>query len=422
MTSQAQQKKGYPLPENVAPSETQSFCVTIPAGDEFRNAMLGQLLELGQWWKWKRSEALPVAATQTALTWREMYSIEEDCGGDNMATVEEICEGVTCAIEKAAKAILLGINASPSDSLTINPDGSVEVASGEAPADDPTTTDLNEQWAAEMGGSIAIAKGLELFFDRLDTYYGATNGTPVQTADFTKANIKAYFPSDPEMDAAIDYYYTYRATNGRFLFDTSDTFEQYLFCNGHNELAFNRWLIDSSGYADAKQTAMRTTVLGLSQEFWDDTYSSGLDTPSTEYRAAACTPFDTETITFSGADFTGSAYKTGSVINKNNHRVLLEVEGKVPDTAGGIQDFFWRLNPDGTKSFLGSSTSNGTWQVNSNWTAPTPLEVPYRADGKYKVTRDTVASGATFLSIRRKLTESGSGGQFTMKITDLGQI
>lgn len=329
------------------------------------------------------------------------------------------------AINDVAKQIVSGRTfdiSIASDGTVSNPADDVNELP-ESPADNPLTPLIREDWAAQMGGAIAVSVAVALFIAKIDTAYGVVNGTPVMSLSDCQFLIKTYFECDAAaMDAAIAGYYTYRNTNGRIVFTTSDSTESYLFCNGANELGLKKWTIDQSAYPAVKQAMFLTLVAALADAFWTGYYSSGLLIPSTEYRAAACTPFDTEIITFTGADFTGSAYKSGGVVNKNSHRVLLDVTGKVNDTLGGVQDFFWRKDNLGALTFVGNATANGTWQVNSNWSAPSASEVPYRADGHYQVTRDIVNTGAGFLTIRRKLTELGAGGSFVMTITDLGQM
>lgn len=341
-----------------------------------------------------------------------------------MATKAEIKEAIIESAEEISARFLSGVAGNVEGGVTINPDGTIEVSDGGVPPDDPLTTDFNEQLAAEMGGAISVAYGLELLFDKVDAYYGATNGSPATAESACQAAIKAYFPNDGAiMDSAITNYYSYRATNPRILFNTSDAFEQYLFCNGANEQGFNRWLVDVSAYAEQKRVIVSGLVTGLSDAFFSDYFARGVVVPSTEYRAAPCTKFATESLTFTGSDLTGSAYKVGSVLNKISHRVLVNVSGQIPDTGGGVQDFFWRVDGAGVKTFIGITGTYGTGQVNQAWVSwPTSSEVPYRTDGIYQFTRDINPTTAEFLSIRRKIiNESGSGGAFNMTITDLGQ-
>lgn len=84
MSSEAQKKAGYPLPANEWEGQTQSFCITIPAGMEYEMAMRAQLYQLGKWWKWKRDPLRPKAASDTATNWRDILEIVEDCGMEDI--------------------------------------------------------------------------------------------------------------------------------------------------------------------------------------------------------------------------------------------------------------------------------------------------------------------------------------------------
>lgn len=342
-----------------------------------------------------------------------------------MATKDDIRDGIYEAFNQLAAQVVSGRFTDifvGSDGTVSDPTTSVDELP-ESPEDDPLTPLIREDWAAQMGAAIAVSAAVALFIAKLDNNYGPVNGTPVVALADTQFYVKTFFAVDEvEMDAAIAGYYTYRGSNARILFLTTDNIEAYLFCNGANELGLKKWTVDLSTYPTTKQAMFLTLIAALADSFWTGYYNAGLLVPSTEYRAASCTPFDTEIITFAGADFTGSGYKSGGVVNKNNHRVLIDVTGIIPDTAGGTQDFFWRKDSVGALTFIGTSTPNGTWQVNTNWVAPSAAEVPYRTDGHYQVTRDTVTTGATLLSIRRKLTESGTGHSFVMTITDLGSV
>jgi hypothetical protein len=87
MSSEAQRKAGYPLPPDEWEDQTQSFCVTIPAGQAWEMAFRAQLYELGKWWMWKRDPSRPKAASDTATNWRDILEIVEDCGMEDIRVV-----------------------------------------------------------------------------------------------------------------------------------------------------------------------------------------------------------------------------------------------------------------------------------------------------------------------------------------------
>lgn len=336
--------------------------------------------------------------------------------GGGMATVEEICEGVSCAIEKAAVAIIQGYKAGAINDVNIGYDGSTTVTPpGQAPDDTTTSSDEEER----AGGATGVRNGYQTLVKQLDTFI--TQGL---TAAVMAVYLEEFFEFDDvaTLEATIQIYVNWRATpNAAYTIPSS--MAEKVYCRGLNKQVLNTWAFNSTNATLDDFFIQMTNALSMNQfNYW---FNQGKLVPSTDYVEYACTKFDTETIEFKQADgdFAGGAYKTGSVVNKNNHRVLLEASGKIIDTVnGGYQDFFWKVAADGTKTLIGTATSGGTAQVTSNWSWPTAAEVPFRSDGIYKVTRETVASGATFLSIRRKMGSPEVGGQFTLKITDLGEI
>lgn len=75
---------GYLLPAVIDGYDPEGFiCLTLrfPDVPEYRQAVLGQLLDLGSWWKWERDGSQ--SARLAALYWRELLrglTIADDCG------------------------------------------------------------------------------------------------------------------------------------------------------------------------------------------------------------------------------------------------------------------------------------------------------------------------------------------------------
>jgi len=424
MTSKAQKKGGYPTELEPLTEETQSFCIIIPAGEFYRNAAYVQLYKLGKWWSWKRDDSGELA-TQSAMTWRSLFEFNEDCGGSDVATKDDIRDGIYEAMNRLALQVAtgqyanIGLSTDEDGTVTPTPEGG-EDGEGTLPDDDPET-EIDESKAARQGGATEVAAAIELFFDKIDGYYGPVNGTPTYTEAETSAQIISYFPCElVPMEQAITDYYAFRGTNARFLFEPTTAFDTYLFCKGSNRRSFSRWLADVSGFPVSKQVLMSQMANALSDEFWSGYFAEGTETPSTLYREASCEPVQDETLTLNMAG--GGEGKTGIVTQKAFHRLLIDISGQATDAAtpNVVIDFFYRKNADGTitrESGIGYFTGAGI----TSGTNPSNSAVPYQTDGHYVFTIDTLTAGAlTFLRDNGTL-GVGTVGTITITVKDQGE-
>lgn len=154
MTSKAQKRKGYPLPPDEWEENTQSFCVTIPAGEEWEMAFRAQLYELGKYWMWKRDEERNRAATDSATNWRDKLVIELDCGEPPMSCgdVEDCLESsdIIAGIDQNITGLQQGgsVSGNPTNLTTIIENGA-NYETGNDPAFTPTTcgnSDKDKLW------------------------------------------------------------------------------------------------------------------------------------------------------------------------------------------------------------------------------------------------------------------------------------
>lgn len=419
MSSKPQRRKGYPLPENEWESETQSFCIIIPAGIEWEMAMRGQLYLLGKWWMWKRDSSRPKASSDSATTWRTLLEISEDCGGD-MATKEDIRDGMYEAMNRLALQIATGSYADIS--LITDGDGTVSQPSGEAavdlPEDDPATA-INETESARYGGSVELGSKISLFLSKLDTYYGVTNGTPLYPASSAKQSINNYFPvTQPDMDAAIDAYYVWRASNGMIAFSSSAAFSLYLYCNGNDAFAAKRYMTDVSGYNLDKQNIVNFLINSLAPEFFSQYLAYGATVPSNGYLDAACVPMAYQEVLNIPYASTRNLVPT---LAKNGHRLLIEVSGYFNDPDGDLQDAFWYRTAAGVLT-----RSNFTFTNGAGTNMPSDNQVPYNTSHVYQYTIDlAVGSNVTWSVNFAKNAGMAAGSTsptsgFSIKITDKG--
>lgn len=422
MTSEAQKNSGYPIPEEWQTEDTASYCIIIPAGEEFRKAAYSQLLLLGKWWKWKHNEA-STRAKESAETWRLLFEFNEDCGGGFLMTPEEYYEAHKAATYDAWNDIAKQIVSGRTTGFVVGADGTVtDPSSGvedvELPEDDPAT-EFDETRAANYGGTIAICRAIELFFDKADTYYGAVNGTPAVTQVDMAIYLQAYFPVlDAPLYDGLTSYYSYRSTNAQLNLNFTSANQLFIYCHGSDQAAFNQWLIDSSGFPLTKINTMLKMILGLAPEFYSKYMADGATKPSTAYVDGDCVPMKYQ-------EYTGLLYGTLRnllpTVGKGGHRLYIEVEGYYSDPDGDLQDAFWYRTAAGTLA-----RSNFTFTYGAGANMPSDNQVPYSTTHAYAYTIDLpVGNNSWSVQFNRNagmnvISSSPTSG-FTIKITDLGQ-
>lgn len=303
-----------------------------------------------------------------------------------MATKDDIRDGIYEAFNRLSAQIVSGryTNIAIDDTGGVsNPTEGTQDAA--LPEDDPLTQ-INETLASKMGATSQVAKAIELLLDKLDAYYGATNGTPVTAQSDTQGFIEAYFPCDNTlMNTAIANYYVYRNTNGKFVFGADQNFQLYLYCHGASLAGFQRWLVDVSAYSVTKFNVVNDLVKALSDLFWSQYYQAGLSVLNLTYPDAACYPSPTEVMILT-LGVTGTSQTTWKI----NHRLRIEQEGYALDgTNGAICDSWWYKTTAGIPV---NRIASNSWQYGAGIPKPTINVVPYRTDHKYVWTLDTPAA------------------------------
>src|SRR5574341_41426 len=165
-------------------------------GDEYEFHLLNQrqvavLLALLEYQKWTtRWINLSVSKSELQkfvgdIELRLMTS--EDCGMsiDYEAWYDANKRAIYDAVNDVAKQIVSGrvanINVDDTGAVT---DPTLEGDDTGGVVDDPATS-FDETKAAIYGGGYELIKNIELLLDKVDNYYGNTNGTPVTSADDT---------------------------------------------------------------------------------------------------------------------------------------------------------------------------------------------------------------------------------------------
>lgn len=344
----------------------------------------------------------------------------ENCGMtiDYDAMAAAICDGLVCAAPKIGLMLAQGASGGGS----FDEDGNIVLppsAGGdtvELPDDDPTTP-FDDTLAAQMGGTIAVTKALELLYDRCDSLYGVTNGAPSTPEADAQTLIKAFFPCDGAlMDTSVAQYYTYRGTNSRLLFDPTPAMQNYMFCRGGGERAWGQWLSDQSGYVIGKFNVMNALSIALSEEFWSSYFGNGASKPSTQYLDASCVAIAPQTLT---AMVFASARTTTPL--KASHRMLMKVKGYALDVDGDTQDWFWYRTAAGVNTFTAP-----TFTHSSGSNLPSQNQVVWNAGHEYEYTIDLGALNAAMLITLNKHASMNAVGltypvPFEITLEDLGE-
>jgi hypothetical protein len=322
------------------------------------------------------------------------------------------------ALNDLAKQIVSGrvTNISVDEDGVVS-DPSTGTPDAELPEDDPETP-INEGDAALMGAAINVSKALEVLFDKLDNYYGATNGAPVTSAITVTLYLSLYFPVDGDtFGDAVQAYYGYRDTNNRLIWDTSEGQQNVLFCQGANLTGWNKWLIDYSGFSAEKISVMSQLTNALAPAFWTNYFNDGLELPSSQYLDAPCVPIDPQTL----ENLVFAVQRSTSIV-KANHRMRIRVEGYATDTDGDIQDWFWFRTAAGVNTF---TTPTFTHSAGSN--LPSQTEVAYSPSHIYEYTVDlaNLANNPILITLNKHANLNATGLVYTVPfkitLTDLGQ-
>lgn len=341
-------------------------------------AILLALLEYQKWpTRWTNLE-MSKDELETYIADIEERLMRNEGGG--MATKEDVRDGMYEAMNRLAAQVVSGRYTN----ILVGDDGTVSNPQDEGdtpaplPEDDPTTP-YDDTLAAQMGGTIAVTRALELLYDKLDTYYGGVSGTPATPEADTFVFIKEYFPCDENaMSTAISAYYAYRMTQPVIGYSVSAVQQNFMFCKGGGESSWKRWLGDLSGYALAKFNVVTLLSNALAPEFWSGYFAEGASKPSTQYFDASCVPVATQTLLNL---LFGVARNTTPL--KALHRMDISVKGYATDTDGDIQDFFWFRTAAGV-----NTRQNPSFVHSAGANMPSDNQVVYNTAHEYRYTID----------------------------------
>jgi hypothetical protein len=330
--------------------------------------------------------------------------------GGGMATVEEICEGVTCAIEKAAQSILAGGLLTATEDITIKADKSITVAPSGAIVDDPLTTIDEER---RSGGASRIYQGVKALFEDIHGWYDDGIGD-VETV----LRVGSKYSVNGDMATAITFYFGVLAAPpvGFSRPVITSLLTPYLYCKGLNRASIATYAIETF---NTQVESMLLIINGLTQEQINAWYATGSQVLSTEYITFGCVPVPDDSFILPTPNTTSSVV-SGTIANKLGHRLLFEASGKVfnPAADGAYVDFLYNVSNTGVATLAGNTGALSSFFGVVN--KPTALEVPFEPSGIYRFTRDTVGTG--IMNLQRRSTWVGTTGDILVSVKDLGEI
>jgi hypothetical protein len=338
-------------------------------------------------------------------------------GGGDVATKQDIKE----ALIEWTKDTALKIVSGATGGIVIDEDGNVTIGGEDGaaglPEDDPAT-DVDETAAARSGGASAVRIGINSIWSNLNSWYGLS----VPEASVVERLTLLYELNAVETAEFVAYYYAQRAASQQYVSSFASTLDGYLYCKGNNKQVLAEWIFEVGVIATIAMASLM--VEALTQGQMDNWFSQGMEVPSTDYQAYSCVPIDPEQWVLDAAYLQTSTYKTGASIGKNNHRILIEVSGKVNHPSdGSYQDFFYHVAANGTKSYVGIATGFGSLQFSDNLSNPPQSKVPWKASGVYAVTMETTSAQAyRFRRVISAANQAAGTTGFTIKLTDLGEV
>jgi hypothetical protein len=359
---------------------------------------------------WQAAEDDTYPGIQQILIFEEGITMEPI---DYDAMREAVCEAIECGMEKVAARYLSGTAENLAGGDIVIPPGGTPTVIPPGQAPDDTTTSADEE--ARSGGSNAIRLGLNKLFLDMNAWFTAG----VLVADAKTRLLALYDLNQAEAEAFVDFYYTTYAAPANPIV-LSSALDGYLYCDGISTESIARYVYDShTPSTDADTIIKLLPALGGQLMAW---YNVGKLIPSADYIVYSCVPIDPEEFLLDGTYLQSSTYKFGIQTSKLNHRILVEVSGKVNHPSdGSYQDFFYQKLADDTITAVGLSTAFGTRQFNHPFGNPPASKIPFETSGIYRFTMETISTEP--YEFRRAISAPYYGsGSFTIKFTDLGEI
>lgn len=260
-------------------------------------------------------------------------------------TVEEICEGVTCALAKAGTALAAGLNSNIQ--VSVDDDGNIIVDTGEDGEGDVITSDEALDGAAHYTYNriLEFIQDYEDFF----TIFPAS-----------EANAKVFFTNKylltAQIDQAISDYYDHRDLMNPQPMPPDDGLIENYWCGGLTKQTTATYIIEESA---SDQLLLLSMLDALSQDQYDAWSIEGANQPRDDYRAYGCFPLPdievlipllVQNVEYGLGDLSNYANlghdrlirvrTTGTLIGANGE-IITAVHYK--DTSDVVHNDFWNL-------------------------------------------------------------------------------
>lgn len=388
MPSKSQQLRGYPIPETIDPQAGRCIVFQIPDSDEYQMIAIAQMSELGKWWKWKKTTPQDRYAAITAEVWREWFAYAElgetvPCelldpdGGIIVGTIEDICEGVLCALSKAGTALAAGINSGIS--VSVDDDGNIIV---DTDGGGGATTAIAQE---RLNGSANQAyAGLIEYIQDFEDFFGLFPASQANTVTFLTSK---WFVDETLVTQAVADYYDHRELMNPQPPPPDDDLIEEFFCEGITKSTTAAYIIDVLTVDQLLLLSMTNALLQDQYSIWQ---SDGADNPDGDYLGFDC--YRRPTFTFDIAastvaeEFPSKKFITLGLYNgiSSQRNIKVTVSGKFTAPTGEEYDIlYWKddegvVNQQGWQVF-GLALNNGDFEVPMF----PPTQLPYSATGDY---------------------------------------
>jgi hypothetical protein len=339
-----------------------------------------------------------------------------------MSTVEDICQGVLCALGKAGALISAGNNSGIE--LGIDSEGNIIVNDDSSQGGGTASGTAAE---LKAGKALSVVSNIQQVLVDMDGFYASYSG------DANRDTIVQYYmellydvpASDAEWLNMIDIYFNYRDTPSAAYNIDEEVLGELMFCEGITKQTVNRWAItNAGGTLDDMFISMLKAISDAQFQQW---IVSGESQPRTDYLAYACSlRADNERSIFDLTANTAEYVDLFGYENTTTNRLIrLTVSGKFVDSGTGNE-----LDIRYIKDSSGNLT-NANWLAfgfsdigSANHQMFPPDELPYSENNVYQWTAEVppdeydgfVYKPANLAWI------SSAVGQIDILVEDLGKV
>lgn len=370
--------------------------------------VLGAISELANVMAWQDTDNENDHAIQQIL---KLLS-EENC-----MSVQDICDGVICALEKSAARFLSGQAGNVIGDIVINDDGSIVI-------DDSDSGGVSDETLqSRNGGTLAVASGFSRVMGDVQLWL-YTNGVGVAT---TKLYLQSKYDVDQTLiEQFVDDLIAYQPTDtGTWYEPTDSDLEERLYCDSPTQATVAAWIIDTTVDPNKAELMLQlNSAINPAQfELW---YASGLNTPITEYLSYACYRRQPVTMVMSAAQYTASTNITPSVPQwsfSGDFRVIrITSTGKFLSGVDEKEaDILYRVSETGIITY-----DPADWflvhQPANNSLMPSVGIPEYNPSGNYQWTTIVNSNVANLLWRSSTVYLPDATGEITLLIEDMGSL